>query len=135
MPAQPAQPSSGQWYPSTTFQAPSPLHNPYAQRHPVMPFTYAVPAVVPTETPGVLEASDVVAGIRPGAYMAPNWVYPCGPTWQDQCVTDHFDPLNLGMAFSAVTRGASAVDSVTRGLLSGLQPIMPKNEVLFGPAF
>jgi hypothetical protein len=99
----------------------------------VTPFTSAVPAVVPVETPRSLEAVDIAAGIRPGAYMAPNWVYACGPLGQSQCFTEAFDPLNSQMAFAAVASSGSAVDAVTRGLLSGMQPIMPRDEVLFGP--
>lgn len=99
----------------------------------VTPFTFAVPAVVPYEVNGALEGVDLAAGIRPGLNMAPNWVFPCGPTNQDQCFTETFVPSDTSMAVSCVFRSASCTDSVTRGLLSGLQPVMAPDESLFGP--
>ena len=101
--------------------------------HAIMPFTFAVPAVVPTEASATLQGVDLAAGVQPGAYMAPNWVFPCGPTNQDQCLTEAFVPTDTSVAMSCVFRSAACVDSVTRGLLSGLQPIMAPDEPLFGP--
>jgi hypothetical protein len=103
--------------------------------HSILPFTYAVPPVVPTEASRGLAAVDLAAGVSPGALMAPNWVFPCGPTNQQQCFTEGFVPSNTSMAVSCVFRSPHCLDSVTRGLLSGLQPIMPPDEPLFGPRF
>ncbi len=96
-------------------------------RTPTAPYTSAIPTVIPREASEVLMRLDEAVGINPGAYMAPNWVYPCGPGGASQCFTE---VASTGMAFGAstVAQSARAVDAVTRGLLSGLQPILSASE-------
>ena len=70
---------------------------------------------------------DEAVGINPGAYMSPNWTYPCGANGSMQCFTE---TASFGPAFQAsiVAQSARAVDAVTRGLLSGLQPVLNGSE-------
>ena len=73
---------------------------------------------------------DEAAGIPPGAYMAPNWVYPCGgsgPT-AAQCFTQLASETPAFDA-STIAQASRAVDAVTRGLLSGMQPVMQATEM------
>lgn len=95
------------------------------------PFTSAIPTVLPSEPSARLFAVDEAAGIVPGAYLGPNWVYQCGNGGNKECYTESFNPLDADLDASCVAQSARCVDAVTRGLLSGLQPILAPSETLF----
>lgn len=92
------------------------------------PYVTSVPDVIPREASSALMRLDEAVGIAPNAYMAPNWTYPCGVNGRAQCVTER---AGTGAAFAASTiaQSARAVDAVTRGLLSGLQPVLSPTEM------
>ena len=97
-------------------------------RVPTAPYTAAIPDIIPREASSALMRLDEAVGISPGAYMAPNWTYPCGPNGLQQCYTE---VATAGAAFEASTiaQSSRAIDAVTRGLLSGLQPIISSTEM------
>jgi hypothetical protein len=66
-----------------------------------------------------------------GLFLAPNYVYPCGGD-SELCVTDKYRP-DIPAFVEACN--IFCVDALTRGLLSGLQPVMSTKEPLFGPAW
>lgn len=58
---------------------------------------------------------------RPGAYMAPNFVYPCSGSL---CFTERLDLSQPALARSCGNKTGACADAVTRGLLSQLTPIL-----------
>ena len=84
------------------------------------PYTRATIAAVP-----FLAAQ--IAGLTPGAVMAPNFVYnavgPDGRVTQE--VTERYTETAAPACFM---KSNQCVDAVTHGLLSGLTPILSTNE-------
>lgn len=111
------------------FESPGPLRP--TEPFPVVTdaFISAIPTVLPSEPTLRLAALDDAAALTPGAYMAPNWVFRCGAN--QSCVTNRYDTSNPAIDASCVAQSARCVDSVTRGLLSGLQPLLHPSETLF----
>ena len=97
-------------------------------RVPTAPYTAAIPDIIPREASSALMRLDEAVGINPGAYMAPNWTYPCGPNGAQQCYTEVAKP-GAAFAASTIAQSSRAIDAVTRGLLSGLQPIISTTEM------
>ena len=54
--------------------------------------------------------------------MAPNWVFE--RRTGEQAFTETFTPTDPGLTASCQARPAQCTDTITRGLLSGMQPIM-----------
>lgn len=84
----------------------------------------AVPAVLPTEFSRQQAGIDLASQLNSGAVMAPNWVYPCGRN--GQCVTNLYQTSNYALDASCAAAAPECVDSVTRGLLSRLRPVLPE---------
>jgi hypothetical protein len=77
--------------------------------------------------------------MQPGAYLAPNWVYSCDPASQASpgylaplCVTQALSAQDsVALDASCALRSDRCVDALTRGLLSGLQPLLSPQDTLF----
>lgn len=109
----------------------APLKPLYSAVTPVQPYVVPVPNVVPTASSSAMYNLEEAVGIQPGSYVAPNWVYPCGIGAREQCFTDR-SASNPAYVASTIAQSGRAVDSVTRGLLSGLQPLLsPEESTLF----
>lgn len=89
----------------------------------VFPGAQGFPAASPSA------ANVVVAGLQSarGAALAPNYVWQSAPKKQDVSFEVENDILD-----SCRTRPVVCMDAATRGMLSGLQPVlMPSTETLF----
>ena len=58
---------------------------------------------------------------RPGAYMAPNYLFPC---MGGQCFTERLDVSQPALTRSCMKNPQACADAVTRGLLSPLTPMI-----------
>lgn len=119
--------------PPAAFPLPKPLL-PVSNVPTILPtpaYTRAIPGVQPYRADSLAAASGEVAGLSNNVYMAPNFVYPCGRAGFDQCWTNTFEYHNADMQMGCLTNSTVCVDSVTRGLLSGLQPLLSTTETLF----
>ena len=103
---------------------------PVGQGVPSWPQTMRMPTGVPAFPPAQSPRTPAVADR--GLFIAPNFVYRCGAGGAQECVTDVYTPQVRG--FEAAC-DVHCVDGITRGLLSGLQPMMAREEPLFGPAW
>jgi hypothetical protein len=103
-----------------------PAHVPCVQEDPYSSFSSAF--ISPTKVPvtPVMTGTDIAADIVPGSGMQPNWLYPCVG---GQCLATTYDAAVVGP--SCAGNSLQCLDSVTRSLLSGLQPMMSHNETLF----
>lgn len=99
-----------------------------------LPFTSALPTEMPYEQSAFARGRDVVVSLQSGAYMAPNWVYPCrDPVTNSpaECFTTTLHAKNGAIDASCAANSQHCADSITRGLLSGLQPLLNQVETLF----
>jgi len=106
---------------------------PQARAIPVadLPYVSPLPTELPYETSPAQRSQDIVASLRSGAYMAPNWIYPCHQNSSSDCFTNVLDVKKPAIEASCFSKSQYCADAVTRGLLTGLQPLLNQSETLF----
>jgi hypothetical protein len=82
------------------------------------------PVVVPT---ALVPASSSAVTI-----MAPNFLFPCNNLrvmgGERVCFTNTFDPRNVALDAACAAQPMVCLDAITRGLMSGLQPIVSAHD-------
>ncbi len=99
-----------------------------------LPFISALPTEMPYEQSRFARGRDIAVSLQSGAYMAPNWVYPCQnpiDNTRGECFTTTLHAKNAAIDVSCAANSKHCADSITRGLLSGLQPLLSQTETLF----
>jgi hypothetical protein len=68
----------------------------------------------------------------PMTVMAPNFLFPCNPArvmgGDRVCFTNTYDPRNVALDAACAAQPLVCLDAITRGLLTGLQPIVSTHD-------